>query len=288
LIVSPHSTKYAPTGTLPNMLKKLRFLRKRYLAAKRIQAFDRKADKLFKKSDTSLSNGYLTGKIDDFLELENFSDQMTHSNLRVTPDTQERIYLNWDLPDFVWEAVLGSKTLETTVRNYLGNNARLDDLYIKTVMDGLESASEGWHDDNVGYRLKFFMVFDIDGQPAGTVLIPKERPNLYQVNLKDELSRMFGKLPKENRFEEVRINYSAGDFLLFDTNLPHRGDYSIGTGTRYCIIAEFIDREKGNSLRGKAPCGPGQGKRKIRVPEHLHSHSLIDKDLIRDNMYGFD
>ena len=147
--MSPHSTKYAPTGTLPNMLKKLRFVRKRYLAAKRIQAFDRKADKLFKKSDTSLSNGYLTGKIDDFLELENFSDLIAQSNLKVTPDSKERIYLNWDLPDFVWEAVLGSKTLETTVRNYLGNNARLDDLYIKTVMDGLESASEGWHDDNV-------------------------------------------------------------------------------------------------------------------------------------------
>ena len=272
---------------IPNILRKLKFLRKRYFAAKRIQAFDRKADKLFKKSDTSLSSGYLTGKIDDFLELENFSDQMAHSNLRVTPDPQERIYLNWDLPDFVWEAVLGSKKLEMTVRNYLGDNARLDDLYIKTVMDGLESVSEGWHDDNVGYRLKFFMVFDVDGQPAGTVLIPQERPNLYQVNLKDELSRMFGNLPKENRLEEVRINYSAGDFLLFDTNLPHRGDYSIGTGTRYCIIAEFIDREKGNSLRGKAPCGPGQGKRKIRVPEHLHGHSLIDKDLISDNMYGF-
>ena len=269
------------------MLRKLRFLRKRYLAAKNIQAFDRKADTRFRKGNTSLSNGYLTGKIDDFLELENFSHQMAHSDLRVKPDPQERIYLNWDLPDFVWEAVLGSKALETTVRNYLGNDVRLDDLYIKTIMDGLESASEGWHDDNVGYRLKFFMVFDIDEQPAGTVLIPKERPNLYKVNLKDELSRMFGELPKENRFEEVHIKYSAGDFLLFDTNLSHRGDYSIGTGIRYCIVAEFIDRKKGNALHGKAPCGPGQGKRKIRVPEHLRGHSLIDKDLIRNSMYGY-
>ena len=269
------------------MLRKLRFLRKRYLAAKNIQAFDRKADTRFRKGDTSLSNGYLTGKIDDFLELENFSHQMAHSDLRVKPDPQERIYLNWELPDFVWDAVLGSTALETTVRNYLGNDVRLDDLYIKTVMDGLESASEGWHDDNVGYRLKFFMVFDVDGQPAGTVLIPKERPALYDVNLKDELSRMFGSLPKENRFQEVRIRYSAGDFLLFDTNLSHRGDYNIGTGIRYCIVAEFIDRKKGNALRGKAPCGPGQGKRKIRLPEHLHGHSLIDKDLIRNGMYGF-
>ena len=269
------------------MLRKLKFLIKRYIAAKNIQAFDRKADIQFDKCVTSLSGGYLTGKIDDFLGLENFSNQMAHSNLRVKPNPQERIYLNWELPDFVWDAVLGSTALETTVRNYLGNDVRLDDLYIKTVMDGLESASEGWHDDNVGYRLKFFMVFDVDGQPAGTVLIPKERPALYDVNLKDELSRMFGSLPKENRFQEVRIRYSAGDFLLFDTNLSHRGDYNIGTGIRYCIVAEFIDRKKGNALRGKAPCGPGQGKRKIRLPKHLHGHSLIDKDLIRNGMYGF-
>ena len=78
------------------MLRKLKFLIKRYIAAKNIQAFDRKADIQFDKCVTSLSGGYLTGKIDDFLGLENFSNQMAHSNLRVKPNPQERIYLNWD------------------------------------------------------------------------------------------------------------------------------------------------------------------------------------------------
>ena len=50
--------------------------------------------------------------------------------------------------------------LANIVSKYLGPNVRLDDLYLKTVRDGLSSASESWHDDNVGYRLKLFMVFD--------------------------------------------------------------------------------------------------------------------------------
>jgi len=53
---------------------------------------------------------------------------------------------------------------------------------------------------------------------------------------------------------------------------------------RYCVIAEFIDRGKADALRGRAPCGPGQGRRKIVIPTDtgvdLEAHPLIDKKLL--------
>lgn len=274
-----------------HMLKKLNLLRKRYVSAKKIGFFDEKVDSLYDASKCSLPSGYLTGKIDDLLGVEQLSKTMAASSLRTQPNSANKILLSWDVPAFVWGALLNSKKLESAVRGYLGPAVRLDDLYIKTVMDGLQSVSEGWHDDNVGYRLKLFMVFDIDGEPAGTVLIPRTRPSVYSVNLKDELKRMNGSLPTENRSKEIKIGYSAGDFLLFDTNLQHRGDYSTGTGTRYCVIAEFIDRRKGNELRGRAPCGPGQSRRRLTIPKlekiDLASHNLIDKTLLRETDNGF-
>ena len=273
------------------MLKKINLLRKRYVSAKTIGYFDQKADSLYNASNCMLPSGYLTGKIDDFLGVTNLSKTMANSSLKIQPNSAKKIHLSWDVPTFVWEALLNSKKLESTVINYLGPDVRLDDLYIKTVMDGLQSVSEGWHDDNVGYRLKFFMVFDVDGEPAGTVLIPKSRPSVYSVNLKDELKRMNGLLPRENRYNEIQISYSSGDFLLFDTNLEHRGDYSSGTGTRYCVIAEFIDRHKGNALRGKAPCGPGQSQRHLTIPKlgelDLTAHKLMDQSLLKETENGF-
>ena len=273
------------------MLKKLNLLRKRYVSAKKIGFFDEHVDTFYDASECSLPSGYLTGKIDDFLGVANLSKAMAASPLRTQPNSANKIHLSWDVPAFVWEALLNSKKLESAVRSYLGPDVRLDDLYIKTVMDGLQSVSEGWHDDNVGYRLKLFMVFDVDGEPAGTVLIPRNRPSVYSVNLKDELKRMNGSLPTENRSQEIKIGYSAGDFLLFDTNLEHRGDYSTGTGTRYCVIAEFIDRRKGNALRGRAPCGPGQSRRHLTIPKlekiDLTTHPLIDQSLLEKTEKGF-
>ncbi|MCL7406799.1 hypothetical protein MWN63_12485 [Paradonghicola geojensis] len=271
-----------------------KLLVRRYLVGKKITAFDRKADRLSKPSKSGLKGGMYIGRIDELLGVDGLTERMQKSELRVTPERSKRIHLSWDIPDFLWEAILGSKRLEQMVFDYLGPNARLDDLYIKTVRDGLDSVSEGWHDDNVGYRLKLFMVFDADGHPSGTVVIPTERPHLYTVSLLDELGRMLGKPKKENREQEQRVSYQAGDCLLFDTNIPHRGDYSAAEGVRYCVIAEFIDSEKADALRGKAPCGPGQGKKPIRLPHYYaaqnSSHPLVDQSLIlsgSNTQYGY-
>jgi len=276
-------------------LKAYKILLRRYLIAKEIRNFDKVTDIEFDEKLSIIPNGYLSGRIDDFFQTPGFSQRMRDSSMRRPPKANERVYLDWSIPEFVWETLLTSQNLTETVQGYLGKNARLDDLYVKTVCDGLQSVSEGWHDDNVGYRLKFFMVFDTEGEASGTILIPQKRPNLYQVSLNDELKRIHGDPNKNYRGKEIVMNYKAGDFLLFDTNNPHRGDYSSNEGTRFCLIAEFIDREKANKLRGKAPCGPGQAKFKIKIPKlnetNVLTHALIDNKLLHSNdgyyTYGY-
>ena len=267
-----------------NPFKTLKFMLRRYKNSKIIEKFDAISDENYVSANDTMKNGYINATIDDLLKNDNFSAQLRNSSLRRTPDGGKNVYFSWDLPEFVWETVLSSKKLERVVKNYLGHNARLDDMYIKSVKDGLSSVSEGWHDDNVGYRLKLFMVFDAEKIPSGTVLIPRKRPNMYRVRFWDEISRSMKLKHTDERVEEIRIDYKAGDCLLFDTNLPHRGDYSTTEGTRYCLIAEFIDRNKANALKGKAPCNPGQGKFKLSIPKDvlpmIEKSDLIDKDLV--------
>ena len=267
-----------------NPFKTLKFMLRRYKYSKIIEKFDVISDENYLAANDAMKDGYINCAIDDLLENENFSTQLRNSSLRRTPDEGKNVYFSWDLPEFVWETVLSSKKLERVVKNYLGHNARLDDMYVKSVKDGLSSASEGWHDDNVGYRLKLFMVFDVEKTPSGTVLISQKRPNMYRVRFWDEISRSIKLKHTDERVEEIRIDYQAGDCLLFDTNLPHRGDYSTTEGTRYCLIAEFIDRNKANALKGKAPCNPGQGKFKLIIPKNvlpmIERSDLIDKNLV--------
>ena len=64
---------------------------------------------------------------------------------------------------------------------------------------------------------------------------------------------------------------------------------------RHCIIVEFIDRNKADAIVGKAPCGSGQGKRNIQIPNSVRSlverSTLIDKKFLsaKDNSitYGY-
>lgn len=268
-------------------MKAVKLFLKRFKNSKIISKYDQLADVSINYENNDMLHGWHSSTIDELLEAPGLTKAMCVSKMRQKPSEKEKIHLSWDVPNFVCDAVLNSNSLAQKVIDYIGPGARLDDIYIKNITDGLESASEGWHDDNVGYRLKLFMVFDTEGIPSGTILIPKARPNLYEVNVIDEISRIIGKPRKEPRGSQLIINYNAGDCLLFDTNLPHRGDYTTNVGTRYCVIAEFIDRNKADKLKGKAPCGPGQGRMKIYIPEHLKDNRLIDNNLYYNEQYGY-
>ena len=162
-------------------IRAIKLFLKRFSNARKIEKFDRLADENLDNIHNKMKDGWYTSKIDTLLEAPGIAQKMCSSNMRVKPTKEKRIHLSWEVPNFVIEAVLNSELLQSIIRGYLGPGARLDDIYVKNIMDGLESASEGWHDDNVGYRLKLFMVFDVEGDPSGTIVIPTSRPNLYQI-----------------------------------------------------------------------------------------------------------
>jgi hypothetical protein len=280
---------------LRKALKTLKLLGRRKRCLGPIHRFDKRSDATGSVSRSGLRGGMLKTSVDQFLDAPGLNRRMIASNLRVRPDEGKRVYFNWDLPAFLWEAILGSATLQTAMTDYLGPRVRLDDLYVKSVMDGLNATAEGWHDDNVGYRVKVFMVFDTEGHPSGTVVVPTERPHLYQVRIRDEVSRFLFKPKTDDRDGAVRVAYEPGDCLVFDTNIPHRGDYHAGEGVRYCVTAEFIDRDKADALRGLAPCGPGQSLHRIRIPPlqgiDVRTHPLIDPGLLEADgdgwLYGY-
>lgn len=272
------------------IIKVPRFIARRIASGAIIKRYDRVTDSAHPYTGGDLAEGYLMARIDDLMGVPGFSDRLAASDLRVTPTPEKRAFFTWDIPAFVWQALLQSQRLNDMVSAYLGPAARLDDLYVKTVTDGYDSTSEGWHTDHVGYRLKVFMVFDVAGDPAGTVVVPRHRPNLYTLQLGDEIARALHTPKMDTRAEALRVTYTAGDCLVFDTNLPHRGDYSTGHGTRYCLMAEYIDRAKADALLGRAPCGPGQGRRDIVIPPlqgvDLAGHPMIDQRLLRPGADG--
>lgn len=281
---------------LKNILRLPARMRKRLKLSKIIQSFDTITDSHHLNNESLLSDGWHCTTIDALLEEPGITKRMQNSELRKKPIVGSQIYYSWDIPDFVWEAILNSETIFNIAKNYIGANVRLDDLYIKTIVDGLESGAEGWHDDNVGYRLKIFMVFDTEGIPSDTLLIPHSRPNLYTVKVKEELQRMIGRPDIKNRKDEIRIKYKPGDCLIFDTNLLHRGDYTTSAGTRYCLVAEFIDRRKADAIKDSCPCGPGQSAKKIVIPTlrktAVEQHQLIDKNILQivqnQFLYGYE
>jgi hypothetical protein len=276
-------------------MKAPKMIGRRLSNARLIREFDTRSDATSNVARSGLARGYAKLRIDDVLGAPGLTARMVASELRTRPDASRRIHLDWNLPAFLWEALLTSTRLQGLVTDYLGPQVRLDDFYVKSVMDGLSSVSEGWHDDNVGYRLKVFMVFDVEGKASGTIVVPTDRPNLYRIRVSDEMGRFFFTKKTDVREGALRVDYEAGDCLVFDTNIPHRGDYANGDGIRFCVIAEFIDRDKADRLRGRAPCGPGQSRLRIRIPAlqgvDVQAHPLIDPRLLdRDGdgwVYGY-
>ena len=237
------------------------------------------------------NNGYITFNLNEFFEDPDFCNNLIKSGLKDIEG--ENISMSWSLPECFWEKILQSSKLTNIIQSYLGDDARLDDAYLKTIKDGLDSVSEGWHNDNVGYRLKLFIVFDVEGHPAPTILIPSKRPNLYKFSLKKELGRFFSD-KKDKVFEEneIEIAYEKGSCLLFDTNLTHRGGFSKSNGVRHCIIVEFISKSKANYLSENSPCRPMQGKGKIPINAKdsiIKNSSLIDNKIINseDNIFYY-
>lgn len=275
---------------LRHYLRAIKFVMKRFYVASIIRNYDRKSDYLIDKTTDLAKNGFITFDLDKFFKNKYFASRLTKDKL-CNYKTKNGVAISWDLPTFFWEILLSNQNLVKLVKSYLGPFARLDDAYLKTISDGVKSVSEGWHDDNVGYRLKLFIVFNVEGEAAPTIFLPKARPNLYKFSLLSEINRIiFKKLEKKEIKNSKKIHYSKGTCLLFDTNILHRGGFSETSGVRHCIIVEFIDSRKGDKISKFSPCGPMQGKGVIKIKTNnsiVDNCDLIDKSILSKNNEGF-
>lgn len=208
------------------------------------------------------------------------------------------LYFSSKVPDKIIEIILVSSKLEQLVFSYLGENARLDDIYIKCQAPNSKSISEGWHTDNVGYRLKMFIAFDANVDSPKTILVPKTHLKIYSFSFKEIFSRFilknnlsfFKKFINDNfkvHKNEVKLSYTDDTINIFDTNALHRGDYAEYSNSRNCIVIEFINKKKANRIYKYSPCGPGQQENnKIIFSKNLSNilknSSLIDKGILHE------
>lgn len=95
-----------------------------------------------------------------------------------------------DIPDDI--ALLAAEVIggfKAEIVSYLGEDARLDDFYLfcfDPVKSEENCISGGWHNDNVGYRMKIFVCLEGDGS-VPTLYVPGTNRSLYRFNLKEAL-----------------------------------------------------------------------------------------------------
>lgn len=80
-----------------------------------------------------------------------------------------------------------------------------------------QSTSGQWHHDNVGHRVKVFVVLANESDENGTEFIV----NTYRTRWRS----FTGRLPAPDGSAEF-VRQRRGDVLIFDTNVVHRGRYS--------------------------------------------------------------
>jgi hypothetical protein len=117
-----------------------------------------------------------------------------------------------------------------------------------------QSTSGDWHHDNVGNRVKLFVVLGNESDENGTEFITHTNTTRWR--------SFSGRLPAPDSGGEF-LRQQRGDILLFDTNVVHRGRYS--AHERIILQLEFSNIFKslfafgqcGRFLRGRFERGYG-------------------------------
>ena len=270
------------------MLSIFKFFFKRLFAYPIIIYFDRKSDKNFKKEENEfISGGYLKLSLDKIgINSSILCPEEIFNYFQKNPGKTLREF-NQNL----LHKIVSSPIVIKIVKNYIGENARIDDFYIKCATNVKGIPAESWHHDNVGYRIKLFCILHTEGNPAATKFIPTKRPNLMKLNLLSDIKRFSDFSKNEIKSDELSAEYQEGDILFFDSNNFHRGAYSDSKGKRIYMCIEFIDKDKSNKISGFSPCGPGQNKQgELIIKESEENLStLFDRSILfkKENYFSY-
>ncbi len=197
-------------------------------------------------------------------------------------------WISREIDESVLKTILSSEKFEQIIFDYLGEDARLDDIYYwfkKELIIG-ENISGSWHDDNVGHRFKCYIGIDVSESAPVTEVVPKSHLKPYKFKIISEFKRYFNISESISNAKTKLLKHKKDVITIFDTNLFHRGVYLKTSGFRNVILLEFISRKKSNLICGKTPCGPGQkidGEVIFNVKNEslLLQSKLIDKDILK-------
>jgi hypothetical protein len=141
------------------------------------------------------------------------------------------------------DKIIYNNTINNIIKRYLGGRAEISG-YKYNILDIKDNnynkyISSLWHHDNVGKRLKLFILMnDIDciyGHPTSIALGTNNYIYKFTNSFKDT---RFDDNEIRKKFTIKRICGKKGDMYLFDTNTIHRGEYE-GKYKRKLIIIEY-------------------------------------------------
>jgi hypothetical protein len=110
---------------------------------------------------------------------------------------------------------LAPYNMATLLRQYLGPLWSAD--YGLIWRSAQQSTSGQWHHDNVGNRVKLFVVLRNESEENGTEFVVNTHATQW--------SSFTGRLPAPEGGAAF-VRQQRGDMLVFDTNVVHRGRYS--------------------------------------------------------------
>lgn len=186
-----------------------------------------------------------------------------NSNINISRISNKSIITIYrKIPDL--DKILNNNTINNIIKRYLGGRAEISG-YKYNILDIKDNnynkyISSLWHHDNVGKRLKLFiLVSDIDciyGHPTSIALGTNKLSYYFTDSFKDT---RFNDNEIRKIFNIQRICGKKGDMYLFDTNTIHRGEYE-GRYKRKLIIIEYHNDLKcklSYYLDLKIPCPSG-------------------------------
>ena len=259
-----------------------------YKTKKKCEKYIHKHDILMNRNDRddeySLWDlGYTIFKTNDVIN--NFNNDIIRFKKPTFIHNKFGNYISREIDDEILRSILSSKKLSDIVIDYLGEGARLDDIYIWSKVTGNSfDISEGWHTDDVGHRLKLFICIEADEDSSTTLYCPQTNKISYRIRFKHIVRYLSVIAHPYKKFIEYK--HQGGNSILFDTNGEHRGNYTNKNGNRLLLVLEFINRDKSNLISGMCPCGPGQSPNgeiffHSNLKSLLDQNPLIDKSILK-------
>ena len=203
-----------------------------------------------------LDNSYESS--DSLNEINKYCDEKLKENINNNLPVITLSYIH--KKNSIVEKILTDPKINFIVKNYLGDDARLDliSLSITQNCSNQSIISEKWHYDNVGKRLKMFFYLN-DNNDICTDYV-KGTNSVFHKSYSTDGSRLNKKIINKLNDKIISFFPKKNKILFFDTNGYHRGNYKNITNKvsknilsyRRILKFEFSSSKKSDLFYGKS------------------------------------